>query len=507
MNRRVGVILSYVLMVFEVLSTLLLTPFIIRTLGQAEYGVYKLIVVISGYLLLLDLGISNTVTRFIPKYRVLKDAESEKKFLGITTIFYGIIAFLALAIGVVLIVVFPHFYAKGLTGDEIVLAQKLLFITILNVVVTLASAPFTNVLLAYEKFGVSKLSSIIQIIIRIGLTILCLKLGMKSIGLCLVTLFTTLLVKLFFVFYAFLALKIKLTLKRIDKKFIKGIVGYSILILVQMVATQINMGIDQILIGSMVVNSAILLAIYGLGAQVVNYFQSIGAAFTNVLMPGVVKMVETNDDKNVINHEMIRIGRFVFIVLGIIFTVFILCGKQFITLWAGKEYLDAYYVVIILVPAYLLIYPQAIGNQILWAKNMHKEQSFIKLAIVVLNIFLTMLLIKINPLLGAAFGTLISLLLGDVVLMNVVFVKKLHISLSKLYFGILDGLLPSMLISFVIGFRINTYIPYNWLGLFIIILTMVIIYCICLMIFGFNRYEKELVKNGVSKISRYIFKK
>ena len=51
MNRKIGVILSYVLMVFEVLSTLLLTPFIIRTLGQAEYGVYKLAFAINAYLL------------------------------------------------------------------------------------------------------------------------------------------------------------------------------------------------------------------------------------------------------------------------------------------------------------------------------------------------------------------------------------------------------------------------------------------------------------------------
>ena len=54
MNRKIGVILSYIAMVFEVLSTLLLTPFIIRDLGEAEYGVYKLSASIVAYLLLLD---------------------------------------------------------------------------------------------------------------------------------------------------------------------------------------------------------------------------------------------------------------------------------------------------------------------------------------------------------------------------------------------------------------------------------------------------------------------
>ena len=36
MNRKIGVLMSYVAMIFEALWTLLLTPFIMRTLGQAE---------------------------------------------------------------------------------------------------------------------------------------------------------------------------------------------------------------------------------------------------------------------------------------------------------------------------------------------------------------------------------------------------------------------------------------------------------------------------------------
>ena len=42
MGRKKGVILSYILIITEVFSTLLLTPFLLKTLGTAEYGVYKL---------------------------------------------------------------------------------------------------------------------------------------------------------------------------------------------------------------------------------------------------------------------------------------------------------------------------------------------------------------------------------------------------------------------------------------------------------------------------------
>ena len=72
MNRKTGVVLSYVLLVVEIFSTLLFTPFLIRTLGQAEYGIYQLVLSITAYLALLDLGVGNSVIRYITATLILK---------------------------------------------------------------------------------------------------------------------------------------------------------------------------------------------------------------------------------------------------------------------------------------------------------------------------------------------------------------------------------------------------------------------------------------------------
>ena len=78
MNRKAGIVLSYVSMIMEVFSTLLLTPYIIRTLGQAEYGVFRLSMAINAYLSLLELGIGNAIVRYIAKFRV--EGNTEKQF-------------------------------------------------------------------------------------------------------------------------------------------------------------------------------------------------------------------------------------------------------------------------------------------------------------------------------------------------------------------------------------------------------------------------------------------
>ena len=500
MNRKIGVILSYVMMIFEVLSTLLLTPFIIRTLGQAEYGVYKLSASVVAYLLLLDLGVGNAITRYIAKFRASGEKEQSQKFLGVATIYYTVIALVALIAGVVLIAVFPKAFAKGLTASEIKLGQELLFITMINAAVTLGTAAYNNVIIAYERFTVSKGIPIIQIIVRMVLTVVMLKGGFGSVGIVMVNLLMTVVCRGFFIIYVLFRLKLRPKFKGIEISFVKEIILYSSMILIQMIATQLNATVDQILIGSLVASSAAILAVYSVGTQVTQYFQSMGTAFTGVLMPGIVKMVESGVDSKTLTDEMIRIGRIILIVLGLIWGGFLACGQQFITLWAGADNSNAYFVAVILMTAYMFILTESIGTQILWAMNQHKEQAILKGIIVLLNILLTVVLIKWQPLIGATIGTFISLVLGDVVVMNVIFRKKLKMNLGYYYKGLTKGILPCIAVATAVGFVAKHFLKNGgWISLLLEVAIICLVYAVCILMFGMNTYEKNMVLSVLRK--------
>ncbi len=500
MSRKVGVILSYAMMILEVLSTLLLTPFLIRTFGQAEYGVYKLSIAITTYLLLFDLGIGNALIKFTSKYRIKGDKQSENQFIGLSSLFYFIVGSLAIVASIIIIILFPYIFSKGLTSEEISLGQRLVLISGINAALTMATAPFSNMLIAYEKFAVSRIASIVQISLRIGISFIVLNLGFKSVGITIVNLVLTVLCRSFFVLYSFFALKTRPTLKGITKPFVKEIVGYSSLILLQMIAFQINIFAGQILLGVLVVGASTIIAIYSVGTQIIQYYQSIGTAFTDIMMPGVVKMIETNDSSDAILEEMVRVGRFILMVLGIVLVIFAIYGNQFITLWAGEENRDAYYVSIILMPAYLLILIQSIGNQILWAKNMHKEQSIIKLCIVLLSIGTTIALIYWKPLIGATIGTLIALVLGDIILSNIIFKTKLKVRIGKLFWGYFKGIVPCLLISGAAGYGFSFLKLEGWGGLLLNIVFTLFVYMVLMAIFGLNKYEKSFFKTTIKNI-------
>lgn len=500
MNRKAGIILSSTLMAFEVFSTLLLTPFIIRTLGQAEYGVYKLVSAVNAYLLLLDLGVGTAVTRYIAKYRTTGDRENERRFLGVSTIFYGSVAALAVILGAVLVLLFPTVFAKGLTEGETLLGQKLLFISMLNSAAALGTAASSNTIIAYERFYVSRGASIVQIILRMALTYAALKLGFGSMGIVTINLALTILCRAFFVLYVRFGIGLRAVFRGISRDFIRGVVVYSSLIFVQMVATQLNFSVDQVLIGSLVASSSTILAVYGVGTQIVQYFRSIGSAFTDVLMPGIVRMVESGGDSERILSEMVRVGRIIFMCLLFIWVVFAVNGAEFISLWAGEENSRAYIVAVLLMSAYTFSITETVGLQVLWAMNKHKEQAILKLAVVLLNILLTAVLIVWKPIEGAAAGTFISIVLGDVVVMNILFKRKIGISLKRYYAGLLKGILPSAAVAAAVGAAAYYLLPEGWLWLVIKCAAMAAAYCAAMLLFGMNQYEKGLLKSVFDKI-------
>ena len=66
---KAGMILSYLLIVCNALYGFVMTPYIIGCLGDAEYGVYKTIGALASSLLVLDIGLGSTVTRYLAQYK------------------------------------------------------------------------------------------------------------------------------------------------------------------------------------------------------------------------------------------------------------------------------------------------------------------------------------------------------------------------------------------------------------------------------------------------------
>lgn len=502
MSRKTGSILSFVTLFLETFTALLFTPFLISSFGPAEYGVYTLVIALASYLSLLDLGVGNSIVRFMAKYRANNDVEEQRKFLGATLIYYLAIAAIAGAIGAVLVMAFPALYATGLSPQEIELAQTLLRLTIVNIVITLATSSFASTVLAYENYVLVRGSGIASVVLRVGIGFVLLSLGFKSVAIFALNTILSIATRLLMTGVVVFKLKLVPKFKGIELAKVKEIVAYSGMILLQMVATQINSMADQVLIGALVPASSVVLGVYAVASQVNQYFQSFGGAINGNLMPSVVRLVERGGTAKDLQAEMTRIGRLNFMFVSIIWCGFLVFGQQFISLWAGSDYNDAYVLALLLMFPYIIILTQSVGTQILWAKNKHKVQSVLKFVIVLLNVVLSVVLIQWHPLYGAVIGTFVSLMLGDVAVMQIVFKKDVGISLRGYYADLLKGILPSLLIAVIAGFAFRLVGLGGWIGFVINCAVMVAAYLLCLLFFGWNNDEKRLFFGVLKKFRK-----
>lgn len=86
---ELGALLSYVTIFLNTIVGLIYTPFMLRQLGQSEYGLYRLIGSLVGYISIFDFGLHNTIYRFVSKYQAEKDEEGQENFLASTFIIRG----------------------------------------------------------------------------------------------------------------------------------------------------------------------------------------------------------------------------------------------------------------------------------------------------------------------------------------------------------------------------------------------------------------------------------
>ena len=77
---KIGGIISYMTAGFSIMAGLIYTPWMISIIGKSNFGLFTLVTSLVT-LVTIDLGLSQTVTRFISKYRAENDTESIKKFL------------------------------------------------------------------------------------------------------------------------------------------------------------------------------------------------------------------------------------------------------------------------------------------------------------------------------------------------------------------------------------------------------------------------------------------
>ena len=135
-NRQVkiGIVLSYLLILLNTMFGFLITPYTISRLGESEYGVYKTISSLSSALMVLDFGIGSTVMRFVAKFRASKDADCIPNYIAMSLLQATVMSGLVLSIGVAVFFAIKPMYTATFSSAELSEAQLLFCIMLVNMI-------------------------------------------------------------------------------------------------------------------------------------------------------------------------------------------------------------------------------------------------------------------------------------------------------------------------------------------------------------------------------------
>ena len=495
---KIGAILSYIIIIVNMIIGVLYTPILTAKLGQSEYGLYSLVTSIISYLTILDFGFGNAIIIYTARYRVNNEKEKQQKLHGMFVLIYSIIGIIAGVIGVIIWLNADTLFANSMSIEEISKAKILLGILTFNLIITFPLSVFSSIITAYEKFVFAKVLNLARIILNPIIMIILLSMGYKSVALVVLT--TILNVTTLILNYVYCKKKLKIRLKfgKLDFSILKEIMAYSIWVFLNSIMDKINWALDQFILG--VLAGTVAVAVYSVAGNLNQMYMNFSTAISGVLLPRVTEMEERKATEKEFTDVFIKTGRIQYIVMALIMSGFILFGREFINLlWVGSDYDESYFIACLLMIPSTVPLIQNVGLNILQAKNKYKFRVMILLVFAVVNVIVSIILAQIYGGIGAAMGTALSNILGQIIFMNIFYYKKIKIDIPLFWKNIFKMTIP-ILIAVIVAIIIKKlWIINSAIVLIIQIIIYAIIYGILVWSKSMNEDEKNMVKRIFKK--------
>ncbi len=495
-----GVVLSYINMILGMAIPFFYTPIMLELLGQAEYGLFSLSNSVVSYLSLLSFGFGTTIVRYISKYRAEDNEDAVRRTYGFFILLYCAIAVIVFLCGFALSYNVEPLFHKGLSVAEQSKMQSLVLIMTITAALSFPLSVFTSITVVYERFIFRNFFSILSTLLLPAANLVALFLGYRSVGMAVAGLLSQLLFLPCYILFCKKKIGIRPIFGLIPKSLFWEMVCVSFYHFLASIVETLFWATDKVLLGALF--NTVAVAIYNIGSTFHNMVVNLSAAISGVLMPKVTRMVYSDKDMNKLNELFIRVGRIEFIIVSLFISGYTVFGRQFIAIWAGTDYSQAYWIAIITMYPICIPLIQNTGLNIIIAQNKHKFRSILYLIIAIANVVTTYLTIPRWGIIGAALCSGISYFIGHGVIMNVYYHKKIELDVLSFWKTIVKMMWIPVLMTILGLYALKWVLLTNWASFFAGVGVYTLIFVVLMYVFIMNDYEKNLAKGIIQKLLR-----
>lgn len=497
-----GVLLSYLSMGLGVLVSLAYMPFMLRLLGQSEYGLYTLVASVVSYLHLLSFGFGSTYVRYYVRAVTTGAEDDGARLNGLFLLIFSAVAVVSAVLGVVLVLNVGAVFGTKLSVQELSTARVLTGLMAFGVTVSFPASVFSAFITANEKFVVQRLLQVVQVVVSPVLMLVVLMLGHRSIGMASVAAGIVLVTTAANVWYSVKRLRMRFSFQGIDGAMLKEIVVFSSYIFMNIVIDQANFNVDKYILGR--VSGTIAVAVYGLAAQINSYYMALSTAVSGVFVPKVNRLVAATDDDAELTRLFTRVGRIQFLVLALVCSGLVVFGFPFISGWAGRDYRGAYPILLLLMVPVTVPLIQNLGIEIQRAKNLHKFRSLVYLGTATANVLATIPLSQRYGGVGAAAATAVAMVIGPGLIMNVYYHRRVGLDM-RYFWSELLRFMPSLIAPSLTGVAIVSFVDLRTPLSFVSAVALyVVVYGASMWFIGMNDQERNLIRGPLQRLARRL---
>ena len=500
---KFGAILSYLLIFIEIGISLVFTPWMIRVLGESDYAVYTIVFSLIS-LFLFDFGISMSATKFLSKYRHEGKHEMAHNLLSMFLKIYVVIDVL-IFISLFVIYFFIDNIYVGLEPETISVLKNCYLVFGIYSLVAFPSLNIDALFNAYERFIPLKICTIVQKVLTTLLMFLALYFGRKVFDVILINALVGLFIIIAKFILAYRNIGFKFNVRFFDKTLIKVVIGFSLWIAIISLRDKLINGLIPTILGS--VSNEAEVGYYGYGMTLLTYAYTFSTVISGLFLHSVTNIMSKKDNGPALYNLMLKIGKIQLFILALIFSGFIVFGKQFLILFIGEQQLGSYLVCILLLIPFLFTVTKQIALTASYVTDNVKKIAIFNLISAVLCVSISFLTGKYFGAVGVAVCYCVSSLLCEILCDIFVYYKKMKINIMRLYAQTIGKIIFPCLITIALGFLFTSFVKVdNILMLAVGVILFTIIYLI-LTVFTFFTYSdrKQFLTN--QKSSLYNFRK
>jgi O-antigen/teichoic acid export membrane protein len=380
------------------------SPFVVRHLGNAGYGVWTLLLSLTGYLGLLDLGVRGAVTRYVAKYHAEEDHRKASNVASSAMVIFASAG--GLAILVSLVIATAVVGRMNIPGQYLGAARIVVVLIGLNVAISLVNGVFGGILVGLQRFDLTNGIEVGINLLRACAVVLALYSGYGIVTLALIQLMFTIARWVANIILARqLYPELRIALAAADQAGLKLIFSFSIFSFLLHVSGSLIYATDNVVIGAYLPVTAV--TFYAIAGNLLEYTRTLVSGISQTMTP-LASSIEARSDENRLKNLALFSSRAGTMVVLPIAVTLLLRGSSFIVLWMGPQFGELSGHVLWILS---LALPFWAGNSVvagsLLGLGKHKPLVPGVLAEGLCNLALSILWVKKIGILGVAWGTLV----------------------------------------------------------------------------------------------------